>query len=478
MEEIDLKEFLTYLKKYIVLFVIAALVAVAGSYFYNQNFKTPLYSASSSIVLYQNEESKSIGSTTLNDINVGQKLVSTYSTLIKSELVLQQTINELHLDMSYSELNGKVSVKTEENTMLLSVVVMDTDPIRSAAIANNIAQVFTREIIARFGIKNINIWDEAKVPTGPSNMSVTRDMFLSAIIAVFGVAAIAFLIFYFDDTVKNSDDLSEKLGLPIAGKIVKSDIVRKTRNPKNVQGIATAKAKSAKSAKLADKMQIPGEIVVLRHPKSSISESIKGLRTNLQFTSVDKRLKTILVTSSIPGEGKSFISTNLAASFAQTDKKILLVDCDLRRGRLHKIFNLPNTDGLSNLLADDKIRSSKYIRETSIENLSVITRGTCPPNPSELLSSNKNRDLISQLTRKFDLVIFDGAPCNNLTDSIVMSTLVDETLIVARNGYVPRSEFNAAKENLQKVEAKIGGVVLNQIGSSDTSYYSYYSDEN
>ena len=472
MEEINLRDFFVYLKKYIVLFIVAIILAVGGTFIYNKNFKTPLYTASSSIVLYQGGDSSSTGSATLNEINVGQKLVSTYSELIKSEVILQKVVDELHLDMNYRDLAKQITVKTEDNTMLLGIEVKDANPERAALIANKVADIFTKETVSRFKIENINVWGVAKVPENPSNMSMSRDLVLAAMIAIFGVMALAFLIFYFDDTVKYSEDMADKIGLPMAGKIVKSDISRRTRT-------STVKVANTSSdrTKTKDSIKIPTEIVVERHPKAAVSESIKSLRTNLQFTSVDQNLKTILMTSSMPGEGKSFVSANLAASFAQTDKKVLLVDCDLRRGRMHKIFDLSNINGLSNLLADSLSNVNKYIQKTPIKHLDVITRGTCPPNPSELLSSKKNKSLIEHLRRNYDIIIFDGTPCNGLTDSIIMSTLVDETLIVVGTGSTPRSALMATKDSLQKVNAKIAGIVPNRIARKAATYYTYYGDD-
>ena len=211
-----------------------------------------------------------------------------------------------------------------------------------------------------------------------------------------------------------------------------------------------------------------------KYPKSAVSESIKALRTNLQFSSVDSGFKTVLITSSLASEGKSFVSSNLAVSFAQNNKKVLIVDCDLRKGRLHKIFQVPNTLGLSHLLTDDISKFSKYIQKTSIQGLSIMTRGAYPPNPSELLSSKKNRSLIEKLKGKFDIIIFDGAPCNGVTDSVIMSTLVDEVLIVTKDANTPKNTLESTKEALQKVGAPIAGVVLNGVNKKTASYYSYY----
>ena len=189
---------------------------------------------------------------------------------------------------------------------------------------------------------------------------------------------------------------------------------------------------------------------------------------------MDKNLKTILVTSTNAGEGKSFIAANLAISFAQADKRVLLVDCDLRKGRLHKMFNVSNMAGLSNLLVDDLFYTMRYIQPTNVRNLSIITCGTYPPNPSELLSSQKNKALIQRLRNDFDIIIFDGAPVGGLSDSVILSSLVDETLIVTRDSATAKSELLATKEALEKVQAHVAGLVLNAVNRNQSRYYSNY----
>lgn len=219
------------------------------------------------------------------------------------------------------------------------------------------------------------------------------------------------------------------------------------------------------------------ELVLNSDPKSTISETIRTLRTNLQFASVDKKLHSILITSSMPGEGKSFIAANLALAFAQTDKKVLLVDCDIRKGRQHQIFGTHNQKGLSNLLLEDSVEETykNYITKTKIPNLSVMFRGSTPPNPAELLGTTKNKSLIKILEKKYDIVIFDSAPINGgLTDSLIMGTLVDGVLIVSKYKHTPINLLNNTKKSLENVNANILGVVLNQTENNVSKYYGHY----
>lgn len=217
------------------------------------------------------------------------------------------------------------------------------------------------------------------------------------------------------------------------------------------------------------------ELIVATNPKSSIAEAIKTIRTNLQFSSVDDKVKSILVTSSFSGEGKSFVTANLAVAFAQAGTKVLIVDCDLRRGRQHNIFHVENLEGLSNLLIDDVEKKYKhYIKKTRYENIYVLPMGIVPPNPSELLASDKNKQLVEILAKNYDLVIYDGVPVGGLTDSIIMADLVDKIVIVSAYKQTPIELLNNTKKSLEKFSDKIAGVVLNKYPATKDHYYSNY----
>lgn len=220
------------------------------------------------------------------------------------------------------------------------------------------------------------------------------------------------------------------------------------------------------------------ELVIKDKPKSNVSEDIRTIRTNLQFTSSQEDSKVILITSSVPGEGKSFIGCNLAAAFAQTGETTLLIDSDLRLGRVHKIFNVSNSMGLSNLLVGKNIvKLAEYIIETDIPNLYVLPRGLVPPNPSELLNSENTKKLIKLVKEKFDHVIFDGVPVNGLPDSLILANLVDRVVIVSAAGYTKIDELNETKKALEKIDATIAGVVMNKAPQTKRGKYSNYYEQ-
>lgn len=218
------------------------------------------------------------------------------------------------------------------------------------------------------------------------------------------------------------------------------------------------------------------ELIVYKRPKSTISEDIRTIRTNLEFSLVDEDAKTIMVTSSVPGEGKSFISSNLAAAFALNNKKVLLIDCDMRLGRSHKIFEVSNKRGLSNLIIklDDDTAYEEYIQKTDIKDLYVLPRGIVPPNPSELLSSKRFSKLIKDLKKVFDCIILDSVPVNGLSDALVISKLADKVIIVSKHGSTDISELENTKKSLENVGAKLAGVVINSVPKARSKYGNYY----
>lgn len=225
------------------------------------------------------------------------------------------------------------------------------------------------------------------------------------------------------------------------------------------------------------------ELITFVSPKTQISEVFRTLRTNIQFMNIDEQLKSLLVTSTVPGEGKSWVSANLAVTFAQAGKRVLIVDADMRKGRQHNIFEVSNEKGLSNYLImttkNDGLDSiGEYIQNTAVDNLYVMTSGIMPPNPSELLTSQKMIDLIKYLEEIFDIVIFDGTPSTIVTDAIILSKFVNTTLIVSAYKLTKMDDLNQVKRNILNVGGKIAGVILNKMPITKKEYSSGYYYEN
>ncbi len=225
------------------------------------------------------------------------------------------------------------------------------------------------------------------------------------------------------------------------------------------------------------------ELIIYTDPKSPISEIFRTLRTNILFMDTNGESKTILLTSTLPGEGKSWMSSNLATAFAQTGKKIILIDSDMRKGRQYSIFDLLPTPGLSNYLTgvdiNESVKKEKklkdYIQKTEIENLDVMTAGNVPPNPSELLSSNKMINLLKEVKKLYDIVIIDGTPCQLVADSLILSRIVDSTILVASHKYTKKKDLDRVVTSIKNVGGKIFGVILNKVPIPIKKYeQSYY----
>lgn len=216
------------------------------------------------------------------------------------------------------------------------------------------------------------------------------------------------------------------------------------------------------------------DLVTFREPNLPISEAYRTLRTNIQFSSVDKKIKTILVTSSSPGEGKTTTSSNLAVVMAQGGNKTLLIDCDQRKPSVHKVFGFSNESGLSNILVNEsEVDIDVFLHKTEVPNLHVLCSGTRPPNPSELLGSIKMKNFIEELKENYDYIILDTPPIVLVTDAQILAHYTDGCLIVISSGEAERESVIKAKELLEKVDAKILGTVINKVDSKKKAYYHY-----
>lgn len=208
--------------------------------------------------------------------------------------------------------------------------------------------------------------------------------------------------------------------------------------------------------------------------KTSISEAFRALRTNLQFTSVDNKVKSILITSSLPNEGKSTIIKNLAYALAMTGSRIIVIDCDLRNPTVHQMFKISNMNGLTNIIVEDANYQKYVISDKEYDNLDIIPSGPIPPNPSELLGSNKMKSFINNLKEDYDYVLLDAPPVLLVTDPTVLAPIVDGVILVVQANKTEIDVTKRAKEILTNLKANILGVVLNKVKEHNKGYYYYY----
>lgn len=461
MENFDINRFSKTLfnSKLYIIFIL--MLSLAIGYFYSYYYVTPMYQSFATVVLVQNEnleqEAPTYSSITQTDINLNKNLLSTYTKIAKSDTVLEQVIKDLGLNMTSNELKSLVTVQAVNNTQVFKIGVANEDNEMAALITNHLLEVFSKEVKSLYNMNNIYTMDPAEIVNTPYNIHHAKDI---AIFVMFGVILSCILVLFiytFDTTIKCENDIE---------------------NYTNLNVLSTIPIYNAKFGKNKT------ELIVNEEPKSPISECFKTFRTNVMFSIVNKKFKTILVTSGFMGEGKSFISSNLAISFANSGKKVILVDTDMRKGRIHSIFKLPNDQGLSTCISKigtygSSLNINDFIKESSIPNLHVMTCGITPPNPSELLSSSSMIKLLHALNKQYDIVICDGTPCMLVSDSIVLSKMVDTTIIVTANKVTKIDTLTKIKKSIEMVGGNICGAIINMMDINKKDYKNnyYYGEE-
>lgn len=465
MEEIDLKRLCKTayaVKWYIVLIMI---VCIALGAIYSFLYKIPEYKSTATIVLTQASTDINTGVTnsiTTTDITMNKSLVETYSDIVESKTILTQVIDNLGLDITVSELMEAITVRAEDSSAILYIDVVNQNAEFCEKVANEVTKVFSEKVKDLYKINNVNILDNAEKADDPYNINHAKDLVIFGMVGVFLSCGLVLVIYMLDTTVKQEEDIEDHVGLPVIGIVpLNTDEMEKK----------TSKGTRAKNdTKLLEDIRIP------------TGEAFRTLRTNLTFAQKNRNIRTILVTSSYSGEGKSYVSSNLAMALAKSNKKVLVIDADMRKGRQNSIFRVSNSEGLSNALLEIKNMNidnvSQYIKTTNVPNVHIITSGDRPANPSELVSSQKMAQLISVLDEVYDFVVIDGTPSILVADSVAISKFVDSVLIVTAYKSTKIDNVQKMKKMFENVGAQITGVVINKYPIEDSAYGQkyYYSD--
>ena len=298
-------------------------------------------------------------------------------------------------------------------------------------------------------VDTILLLEEATLPTAPLPRSLLQPI-LAAIAAALALGVgIAWLLEYIDYTIKKPEQLDEVYGVASLGAI-------------GMAGTANAALRREDS------------LITVSQPRSPIAEAFRSVRTAIRMASLGQPIRSLVITSAGPGEGKTFVATNLAISLAQEGKRVILVDADLRRPQLHRVFGLGREPGFTNLVVDRELTLEQALRPTPVRNLSVLTAGTVPPNPAELLSSTRAVQVLELLGQHADIVVFDTPPAATVTDAVIVASHMDAALQVVHAGKVRIDAVRRCKSLLEQAGVRILGPVLNQVELSDMGYYSYH----
>jgi non-specific protein-tyrosine kinase len=449
-------------------------------------------------------------------------LAESYALMAVRQPILQATIDSLELRTDWQSLQGRVYAYSIPRTQLLAVAVSDTSPERAVAIADEIGyqlilqspsspenlarqersdfvrsqlddlesriqsaqarvKVLQAELDTAVSAREIQdvqteissletlvsnwqtsyadlldflqggespnyltVIESAQLPTLPVSPDIKMNVLLAAAVGFVLALGAALLLEYLDNTIKTPEDVSLFLGLTPLG------------------SVSRMKGEEYK-----------GKLVMSHSPYSPIAEAYRLLRTNIQFMAVDREIKSILVTSTHPGEGKSITAANLAVVMAQANLKTIIVDADLRRPVMHKIFQVRNSGGLTDLLRSPELGVDLQLKETGVENLLIVTGGPLPPNSAELLGSRRMAELIHRLEEMADVVIFDSPPVLPVTDAAVLANRVSGVVLVAEAG---RTRYDMAKQaarRLDQAHANLLGIVVNRATRRDADYHHY-----
>ncbi|MBI5635272.1 MAG: polysaccharide biosynthesis tyrosine autokinase [Nitrospirae bacterium] len=520
----ELKQYALILWRWLWLIILGAALAAVTAYVVS-SISTPVYAASSTLLISQAPSDKVSDYTA---ILTSERLARTYSQMLTGVPVMKEAITTLKLNIEPADLAKQINVTLVRDTQLIKVTVESEDPQIAMKLANLIPQIFSRQnasfqvdryadskanlskeldslnaqirqiqlAIDRLGqptsaegkaelarlqtemaqyrqsvtsllqsyenirlaeaqsTNDVVVVEPAELPIEPIRPRTLVNTALAAAVGMMLAVGIVFLIEYLDDSIRSPEQIHQLLQAPV------------------VTAIAKMPAASLRGGPIASV-----------EPRSPITEAFRGLRTSLQFTSLDKPIKTIVVTSAGAGEGKTTIASNLAIVMAQAGMRVVLIDADLRRPSIHKTFSRPNRNGLTDLMLQGAAGWNGAVQETSIRNLFLISSGQLPPNPSEILASQKMRQLLDHFSKVSDMVIIDTPPALAVTDATVLAPNVDAVLLVVDTGATRIGAVAQVKTQFEQVGVKLLGVVMNKIqigrgnGYHYYNYYYYYNAE-
>lgn len=516
----DLRNYINLIRKWLWLVVLCSLLAGAVTFFVTRR-QTPIYQATATVFI--NQARSTTGRADYTDIITSERVARTYAAMLQDWPTLDEAAIALGYPGGIAAMQAahdvSVSVTPVRDTQLIQVTVQSSDPELAARVANILPQVFMqmnlerqqerfantrqdlqadltaaeaelesteqalntladtpenrneRDRLTRLTARhqttynnlsksledlrlaeaqttdNITLTTPAQPPTGPIRPRVLFNTMLAMVVGALIGLGIAFLIEYLDDTVKTPDHVRDLTGLATLGNVI------------HLEGASPDQRMVAHMA-----------------PKSLGAEAYRVLRTNLQFSALDKPLATLVCTSAAPSEGKSTTISNLAVVMAQSDRRVILVDADLRRPSLHKLLKLPNNVGLSTALLDKGRDPEVYLQTTDVPNLRVMTTGPIPPNPAEMLNSARMHEMIEVLKGEADVVLFDTPPVLAVADTSILASQVDGTLLVVWAGKTRGELLTQAVERLQSLGIQPLGVVLNKLTQRKSGYYysNYY----
>ncbi len=470
--EIDLKRLLSALlnKAWLIaaVAIVCAVITFLGTFF----MIAPKYQ--SSTMFYVNNTSVDLGSLSMSitaaDISAARGLAEVYIIILETRETINDVIDHSGLDLTYGQVKGMISAAPVNETEIFRVVVTSEDPHVAKAIADSIAVVLPKRINGLIDGTSAKVVDRAVLAGGPSSPSYTRNTMLGFILGLMATAAVIVVLDLLNTSIRTEDDITRSCNYPILAAV--PDMQAPSKG-----GYGYGKKKGAYDKDTEEKTAtIGGDI------SFSASEAYKLLRTKLQFSFSDEKTSHVIgISSALVGEGKSLTAVNLAHTLSQLGKRVILIDCDMRRPTVAGKLPVKSTPGLSDFLSGQS-NTEKLIQLCNIPGderaFHVISAGRIPPNPMELLSSARMEKMLKLLSESYEYILLDLPPVGEVGDAMAVTGLTDGLLVVVRQNYSDRHALSAAIRQFQFVNAKILGVVFNcttEEGGKDYYHKKYYS---
>jgi capsular exopolysaccharide synthesis family protein len=448
---VELKRYVQLLWRGWLIILICAVAAGLSAWFMNAQ-RTQLYS--SSTTLLANAAARGTAPFSESMIRTSEQLLGTYVELFLKRPVLQETVNNLQLNRSPEALAGQVKVVVIPNTLLIRLTVEDRDPQMAANIANEMVRVLNgqeEQLLANpfVGYRQALNVVEAAQPGAPVNQRGLESIILAMLIGAAAAVAALLLRENLDDTVRSRDDAERVTEAPILAAITP------------IRGSYPAE-----------------KLVTVTDQQSPVAEAYRMFRAHIEYPAVESSVKTLLVTSSDPNEGKSTTAANLAVALAQAGKRVILVDMDLRRPTLHKFFKRTNQRGVTTALNPKQGETvMDHLVSTGVDNLQLLASGPIPTNPAGLFGSTRMLELIEDLRSKADLVIFDSPSILTVVDAALLARSCDATVLVAQHAATKADRLKRARDQVVLSGTNLLGLVLNRVEASQAGDNYYYAED-
>ena len=457
-DNISVMFILNIFKKGWKLMVIFLLLGAAAAYAISTYFITPQYS--SDLSLYVTNSNSMSGATSSSDLNYSSRLARTYIIILKEATVREQVANKLHTKVGAGQLGGMVSFESVDDTEVIKITAVSSDPELSAEICNVYGSVAPEVLQRVVKAGSVEIIGKAKASGSPISPNIKTNTMYGAIAGVAAAIVIVLLRVLIDNTVQSEEEFKRIVGIPVWASI--PSFTNSSRDKRHKGSDAAALRRT----------------IINSQTPFAITEAYKNARTSMSFSITDSSAKAVVITSCEPDAGKSTTVANLAMTMAKTNAKVLIVDSDLRKPIQHKYFKIDNSRGLSGVLAGHYSVGS-CIKEVA-KNLYLMPSGVIPPNPSELIASRNMSQLIKELKNVYDYIFFDAPPASVVTDATVLAPKLDGVVFIVRQNRTEYGDIQKIIDDIRRLDGNILGTIItdssnfSSIGLSRYKAYDYH----